>query len=85
MNKNQTGKKLSLCDLEVRLLVVDFDEDVADDQLVLVGAELELGPEAGVAGPSSHRRRPLLLDEIRQLCPGRVVPHDVGVAGVGVE
>ena len=58
---------MSLCDLEVRLLVVDFDEDVADHQLVLVGAELELGPEAGVASPASHRRRPLLFNEVCQL------------------
>ena len=41
-------------DLEIRLLVVDFDENVADHQLVVVGGELELGSEGWIGLSSPH-------------------------------
>lgn len=67
------------------MLVVYPEEDVSDDELVGVGGELEVGAEGGVAGAAPHRGVSLRLQELGQLRPGAVVPHQVRSLRVGVK
>ena len=65
--------------------VVDAEVDRAHHQLLAVLAVAELGPEGGVALAPPHGAVPLLLQELGQLGPGAVVPHQVGVLAVRVQ
>ena len=76
---------LSHLQLEHRLLIVDADEDVSDDELVLVGRELELRPESRIANSATDRRGSFGIDELGQLGSGAVVPDEVGTLHVGVQ
>ena len=83
--KIRTDVHLGVLERKGRVRVVDAEVDSAHHQLLAVLAIAELGPEGGVALPSPHGAVPLLLEELGQLPPGPVVPHQVGVLAVAVQ